>query len=183
MPWGGCVGVIANAVIATVFRGLPAEAGKSLDDGARVALEEFCAEISGRLRDWFDSSRSGETKNKKGGSNDAGFGDASIAGALLSVYVQAQAILEICHDRKELYSFHEKPYLGDDAPPILDVVRAILEIGDHETLAIMPHLGKWTMMMMLNTVSLAIPWVTYNLKCWIDSVALHVVTQWAILQP
>ena len=130
-----------GAVIATVFRGLPAEAGKSLDDGARVALEEFCAEISGRLRDWFDSSRSGgprsgETKNKKGGhsggSNDAGFGDASIAGALLSVYVQAQAILEICHDRKELYSFHEKPYLGDDAPPILDVVRAILAIGDGE---------------------------------------------------
>ena len=48
------------------------------------------------------------------------------------MYVQAQAILEICHDREELYSFHEKPYLGDDAPPILDVVRAILAIGDGE---------------------------------------------------
>jgi len=156
-----------GAVIAKMFHALPAPAGQALDPGAQAALEELSAEICGRLRDWF-ASASGSTvgvdakkkeKKRKKKDNDeeqkqreedgsprdsrvSGAGDASIAGALLSVYVQAQAILEICHDRDELYSFHRRPYLfTPDAPPIVSVVAAILNLdpnGDRD------HVGERT---------------------------------------
>ena len=147
-----------GAVIAKMFHALPAPAGQALDAGARVALEELSAEICGRLRDWFASAsgssvdvdeEEGEEEEKKNNDDEeqreedgsprgrvSGAGDASIAGALLSVYVQAQAILEICHDRDELYSFHRRPYLfTPDAPPIVSVVAAILNLdpnGDRD---------------------------------------------------
>ena len=145
-----------GAVIAKMFHALPAPAGEALDAGARAALEELSAEICGRLRDWFaaasgssvdadvDAKKKEKKKKKRKEKNNdeeqreedgsprgrvSGAGDASIAGALLSVYVQAQAILEICHDRDELYSFHRRPYLfTPDAPPIVSVVAAILDL-------------------------------------------------------
>ena len=143
-----------GAFIAKMVHALPAPAGEAIDAGARVALEELSAEICGRLRDWFattsgrnlavekkDAEKKEKKRKKKNNDEEqrdedgsprgrvSGAGDASIAGALLSVYVQAQAILEICHDRDELYSFHRRPYLfTPDAPPIVSVVAAILNL-------------------------------------------------------